>query len=130
MKVLIVDDAEDFVQQIVEILKEAGIEAEGLSPHNLDSAWFINGPTSDHVTGNDYREVVKRADVIFLDHNMVPGQNGEQWLQFWLHQGVDFSTKRVIGISSDYQSYLKERISRGMQTVEEIKKKIGEITST
>lgn len=95
MKILIVDDNYYFVKETTEKLRDSGLDVDK----------FVGGNEWDELS----IELVRNADVIFLDHNM-PGKNGKEYLEYWTNQGIDMTNKRVVGISCDSQPYLREKL--------------------
>ena len=67
-------------------------------------------------------DLVKAADAIFLDDNM-PDFTGERLPTMWTAQ-VDFTNKRVIGISASPQSYVEEQFF-GYLSVEQVRLFLG-----
>jgi len=100
MKFLIVDDSRLLLATVVVSLREQGIDIVGATPSEP-------GLYGNHE--GTQKTAALEADVIFLDHNM-PGRNGEQWLERCRQAKVDFSQKRIIGISTEPQPYLTEQI--------------------
>ena len=120
MKILMVDDVSNFVSDVTRILRDAGLDASGLV-----TGWHMRSHDGRHLTEEDVLALVRSADVLFLDHNM-PEKNGKELIEYWQSQGIDFSGKRVIGISSGSQPYLKEQLDPGgLNNADRVKQFLG-----
>lgn len=110
MKVLIIDDEWNlFVVRVVEALTAAKIDVTGCMETSETTGRIINASGEQRCVSLDVLALAREADVIFLDHNMCC-MNGEELLRSWEIDGVDLAGKRIIGISSDSQPYLEERL--------------------
>jgi len=120
MKILVVDDSSQYVESVIRKLEKAGFNANGIVP----SAYGIEMINKDELlTEEDVLALVRDADVIFLDHKM-PKMNGGELLTYWEKKGVDFANKRVVGISSSNQPYLKEQF-KNFDEVDCVKQLLG-----
>ena len=102
MKILIVDDVYNFVKDATQRLCQEGLDVSGMV-----AGYKMKTLEGKVIADEDVLRLVNDAEVVFLDHNM-PRMNGEELLAHWKEQGVDMANKRVVGISSDHQKYLKE----------------------
>ena len=112
MKVLVIDDASGgmFAGSAAQSMRELGLSATAMMPRHgsmielLDKTGWRN---SKKLTDEEVLELVREADIIFLDHNM-PIWSGEELLIRW-RSAMDFDKKRVVGISCDHQPYVEEQ---------------------
>ncbi len=110
---LIVDDDPDFIDGAMSVLASHGFEVCGISPLN----------PKPYGSAGSHKEVITRARVIFLDHNMGTWR-GNTWLEHWRKQKVNFSKKVIIGTSRDPQPYAQEQTSLRAESMIEIATKI------
>ena len=125
MKILVVDDNADFIDNMWEGLQTSGLRVAYIIPGlNKMQVWG----SSEFVSfkeDNNTLHIVKEADVIFLDHNM-PNMKGDELVDFWKNHGVEIAGKRIVGISSDAQPYLKEQVNpRMLYFPESVKRFLG-----
>ena len=114
LRVLIVDDDISFATGVAKGLRGRGVCADAIMPRSGRERPNLrllseDGSSISHGTDNGPAlEIVRKADVIFLDHRM-PTHTGEQMLDWWRSLGVDLESKRIVGTSSGGRhSYLDE----------------------
>ena len=127
MKILVIDDAGGgmFAGSAAKNMRDLGLDAKAMMPFRqemielLDETGWRN---SKPLTDEEVLDLVREADIIFLDHNM-PCWTGEELLILWRNT-IDFSNKRVVGISGSRQPYVKEQFD-GLGYVAGIKSFFG-----
>ena len=123
MKVIIIDDAfgGTFAGSAAINMRKLGFDATAMMPHNnamIELQDEKGRRNKKMLTDEEVLELVRKAEIIFLDHNM-PYCTGEELLQLW-RITIDFSNKRVVGISGGDQPYLDEQYD-GLGSVPGIK---------
>jgi hypothetical protein len=107
MKIVLIDDIPNFVVDFAK-KKVAGHELFGIFvSYNFTKVFDHAGPREDL----SIDDAVSGAGIIFLDHNMPV--KGDVLLKSFQDKGLITDKTRVIGTSSDFQQYLKERVTAG-----------------
>lgn len=116
MRVLIIDDDRRYCTSAAKILREYGIKADAILARGVDREDVLrlylmddDGQKPVPYPGIEPAlEAVRAADVIFIDHTM-PDMNGDEMLDWFRLQGINFDNTRLVSCSGGDQDYLKEQ---------------------
>jgi hypothetical protein len=116
VNILVINDDVEYVKLCILWFGFKGtINVTGITFWNPGQQAFVFTPHPVRVSEEDMLKMTKDADVILLDHQL-SGWNlktGDQVIAYFVSQGVDLTSKRLVGNSSGgraLQPYVEEHV--------------------